>query len=252
MASLAVTGAIFNAEVAPGSHLSHELNVSLSSDESAPVNMAAELMDWYQYPSGLSVGIKNNPNITPYSARQFLSVSPTNFSLSPGSHQKVKIEGDMPAGDGCRYAVVFVHIMPNVEKEDAGIAISFGMNALVLLTISGSEIVKAGEIDNLSLGVPLSPGQQNLTMNFKNTGNYHYKINASAFLKDEKGDILATALAASHDVREPVIPTAERKIRFSLVPKSELKPGNYSVEARVALADSTVLATKETGFEIKP
>lgn len=251
IASLSVTGSIFRAEAALGEHVSHEINVSLSPDEPAPVNMSADLMDWYQYPSGLSVGIKDNPDIAPYSARGFLSVSPSNFTISPGSYQKVKIEGDMPAGDGCRYAVVFVHIVPRAEKEDAGIAISFGMNNLVLLTIKGSKIVKKGEIENLSAIEPVSTSRQNLTLIFKNTGNYHFKINASAILKDEKGNISATASAASSDIQEPVVPTARRKIGLSFAPESELSPGNYTVLAEVTLADGTVLATREAGLEIK-
>lgn len=248
-ASLAITGAMFNTDAAPGEHISHELNVSLSSDEPASVNMATDLMDWYQYPNGLSIGIKDSPDITPYSAKNFLSVSPATFTLSPGSHQKVEIKGDMPSGDGCKYAVVFVHTVPKAAKEGTGVAISFGMNTMVLLTISGSKLIKTGEIDNLSFEEPISSKQQNLTMIFKNTGNYHYKVNASAFLKDEKGDILSSD---SHNTKESIIPTARRIISFSIVPKSELTPGNYSVEAKVTLADGTVLATKETGFEIKP
>lgn len=251
-ASLGVKGAIFNAEAAPGEHVVHELNVSLSSDETSPVNMSADLMDWHQNPSGLSIGVKDNPDIAPYSARKFLSVSPSNFTLAPGSYQKVKIEGDMPAGDGCRYAVVFVHIIPSAEKENTGIAISFGMNTLVLLTIKDSKLVKTGEIDDMSLEEPVSSRQQNFTMAFENTGNYHYRINASALLKDEKGDILATALPASRDIKEPVVPTARRKISLSFVPSSELKPGNYVASAEVALVDGTVLATKETSFQIGP
>lgn len=245
---LSITGAIFNAELAPGDHISHNINVSLSSDEPAPVNLAADLMDWYQYPSGLSLGIKDNPDIAPYSSRKFLTVSPENFSLKPGSYQNVKIEGIMPKGDGSRYAIVFVHIVPNATKKSGGVAVSFGMNTLALLTISGSNIAKTGEISSLGLDEPISPRQQNVTMIFKNTGNTHYRIKANVTLKDENGDVLATA---SPDSSEAVIPTAVRKTSFSMMPKEELKPGSYTIAANAALSDGTVIATNETKFEIK-
>jgi hypothetical protein len=249
IARLTTSGIEFKADAAQGEHVLHNLTVSLSSDETKSQKIEVNILDWYQNPSGRNRALMENPDIAPYSAKGFLSASPKNFTIAPGASQKVKIDGIMPAGDGGRYAIVSLRLMPNATTMSEGIGISVGINALVILTISGSELLKTGEIENLSIEEPISSKHQNITAEFKNTGNYHYKINATAYLKDSKGDILATA---SPKIEESLLPTSKRMIRFSLIPKSELKPGTYTVEADVALTNNTILATEETKFELKP
>ncbi len=238
------SGLKFMAEAVHGEHLSHNMTVAISSDELASSNFSVEAMDMYQSPSGYLVGAEN-PDIAEYSAKNFLSISPKNFSLEPGESQDINIEADMPEGDGCRYAIIFIHTVPH---EGGGVGISVGAYASVFLTIAGSELIKTGEIGNLSMEMPLSFKQQNISMAFKNTGNYHYKIKVSATLKDYKGNILASAIP---DTGGSIIPTAIREIDFSLTPKSELAPGTYTIGVEVALQDGTMLATKEIKFEYK-
>lgn len=240
------SGSIFNINAAPGEHISHNLTVSLSSDEPSPINIQVDLQDWYQSPTGANIDTKNNSDLAPYSAKKFLTISPRTFSLAPGKSQDVKIEGIMPSGDGGRYAIVSVHTVPNRAKK--GVSISFGLNALVLLIIKDSNLSATGEIENLSIAKPISSTKQNVTMIFHNTGNYHYGIGATVTLKGEKGNTLATA---TPDIRGAIIPTARRTIKVSLSPESELKPGNYTISAEVDLDDGTILATKELKLEIK-
>ena len=249
MASLTTSGIIVNTEAAPGEQVSNDLTVSLSPDEPAPQNIEVDLLEWNQSLNGANHGVKDNPEIAPYSATKFLSVSPKNFTIKPGTSQDVNIHGVMPKGDGGRYAIVAVRGVANSTKKGNAIAVSFGINAQVLLTISDSKIVKTGEIENISITKPITSQIQNFTAIFKNTGNYHYGIDANASLKDEKGEVLAKT---SQQVKGGgIIPTASRMIRFSMKPSAKLKPGNYTVEVEATLADGTVLANKEIGFEIK-
>jgi hypothetical protein len=190
------------------------------------------------------MGIRDNPDMAQYSAKDFLIISPREFNLSPGKSQDIKIEGEMPEGDGGRYAVVSARTVPNNTEK----GVSYGLNTMILLTIKGSNIRETGGIENLSLTEPISYKQLNIAMIFKNTGNHHYCIAANLSLKDEKGSILATA---SPDIIGSIIPTAKRELRVSLTPRPELKPGNYIVSAEVALKDGAILATKEIKFEIK-
>jgi hypothetical protein len=245
---MATTGTKFQAEAVPGGEVSYDILVSLSADEHVPKQIEVVFLDWYQDPKGLNRGVDINADIAPYSAKEHLSASPGNFTLKPGTSQKVKIEGIMPEGDGCRYAIISVRFMPNATMKSEGVGIAFGINTLVLLTISGSKVVETGDIMNMSLEEPVSSNSQNATVMFKNTGNYHYKVNASASLKDEKGNVLATA---SPEIVGSIIPTAVRMIEFPLIPKSKLKAGTYKVAAKVSLANGTVLAAKETMFELK-
>jgi P pilus assembly chaperone PapD len=240
-AKLSASGVQFVAEAEPRENLSHDLIIALGSDEASPLNLTAEVLDWNQSLSGYNHGVEYNPDIAPYSARSFLAVLPSNFSLEPGTYQKIKIEGQMPTGDGGRYAIVQVKSAPRGEKGQ-GVSISLGINTIVLLTIAGSKLIKTGEIENLSLEIPISGRQQNVSLTFKNTGNYHYKINVSAQLKDKNGKILAEA---NPTIIGSIIPTAKRQIKFSLVPDSELKSGIYTLGINVTLPDGTPLATKE-------
>jgi hypothetical protein len=247
-AMLTFSGVEFRADAAPGYHLSHNITVNLSSDEPSAYNFLVEALDWYQNPSGSNIGVKENPDIAPYSAKNLLFISPQNFTLKPGTSQDIKIEGKMPEGDGGRYAVIFVYTSPKAGNGGQGIGVSVGANTLVILTISGSKQIKTGEIENLSLLEPIMAKQQNISIKFKNTGNYLYKVHVISSLKDEKGNILATD---SSDIRGSIIPTATRQIKFSLIPKSELKPGTYAVGINVTLEDGTILDSKETKFELK-
>jgi hypothetical protein len=247
--SLSVSGAIFEAEAAPGEQVSHNLTIGLSLDEPAALNLTADVLDWYQDLNSGNNAVKENPDISPYSAKNFLSVSPKNFRLSPNSSQVIKIVGKMPIGDGGRYAIISVLTLPGGGRTDQGVGISIGMPALVLLTIKGSDLIRRGEIENLSLEDPASARQQNISLIFKDTGNCHYVINTSAALKDGKGNTLAIASPAT---KELIIPTARKQIKLSLTPQSELKPGTYTIGVNVTLKDGTILDSKEMKFEIKP
>jgi P pilus assembly chaperone PapD len=244
-ATLTTANSVIKIEAAPGEHFSQNLTVSLSTDEKSPINTIVKVRDWGQSLNGAN-GAINSPDIEPYSAKEFLSVSPINFTIKPGESQQVKIEGDMPAGDGGRYAMVSVDTLPMQKK--GGIGLSFEMNVPVLLTIKGSNISKTGQIENLTLLEPVLSKQQNITILFKNTGNCLYDLDAVISAKDEEGNILAVT---SPRIVGGIIPTAIREIKASLNPESELRPGNYTVRAEVALKDGTVLATKEIKFEIK-
>ncbi len=245
--SLSVYGVEFIGNAAPGRHLSHNLTLALSSDELNPVNLTADILDWLQNSNGSNIGVKENADIAPYSAKKYLSVSPKNFSISPGAAQDVKIEGDVPIGDGGRYAIVMVHTLPNSAKGDRRLGVSIGVNTIVILTISGSKIIKEGKIENLSLVQPISAEQPMVSFMFKNIGNYHYRVNVSAYLKGERDQILAEAFP---EIRGSVIPTAARHIKFSLVPGSKLESGTYTIKVNAALSDGTYLDSKEIKFQI--
>jgi len=143
---------------------------------------------------------------------------------------------------------VQVYTSPKPNKGIQGIGVSVGADTPVILTIAGSKQIKTGEIENISLAELVSAKRQNVSIKFKNTGNYHYKVHAISSLKDEKGDVLATD---SPEVKGSIIPTATRQIKFSLIPKSELTPGTYTVGVNVTLEDGTMLESKATEFAIK-
>lgn len=122
------------------------------------------------------------------------------------------------------------------------------MDVLVLLKITGTELLKTGEITSLELQKPVTAEHQNVSLIFKNTGNYHYKARAKAVLMDDKGEIIANASTPLSF--SSILPTMLREFKIPLIPGRKLSLGKYSINASVSLGDETVLATKEIDFKI--
>lgn len=247
---LGLEGVIFEAEAAPGQHVSHEMTVSLRENE-APMDLQVDILDWAQTLDGSNQepedGVKSN-----YSARGFLQASPVSFHLKPGGSQKVLVEGDIPidVGSGGRYALISVHsLAPEEEEESEGsVGVAVAINALVRLTIAGTEISKTGEMTGMSIEAPTSNERQNISLTFNNKGNYHYKAIAKAALKDKDGNLLASS---SSPLSSNIIPSAARIFSICLTPEEKLLPGTFYIDATVEEEEGNVLASKETEVEVR-
>lgn len=244
--ALGVNGATLVAGVTPGEAIHHEMIVSLSKSETA-MDLMVDLTGMNQTLSGTYQAIKKENDTGPYTARPFLNVSPTSFHLDSGGSQKVILEGTVPenVGDGGRYALVTFKSAPLGNKN---VGVLAEIQVPIALTISGSKLVKIGEITSLAADGPVLANQQNLSLIFKNTGNIHYRTIAEAFLKDNDGKYLANASSKSGS---SINPATSRLIKFKLIPASKLVMGTYTASAQVKLENGTVLATKEAKFEIK-
>lgn len=249
--AMGVEGVIFEAEAAPGQHVDHEMTVSLRDNE-APMDLQVDIQDWGQTLDGSNQEMEDGAKPS-CSARGFLKASPASFHLEPGESQKVLVEGDIPddAGSGGRYALISVHSLPTVEEGDEGsegnVGVAVAINALVRLTISGTELLRKGEITDMRIEDP-SCEHQNISLVFNNTGNYHYKACARAALKDEEGNLLANS---SSPLSSNIIPFASRIFSLSLTPEKELLPGTYCISATIEEEGGSLLAAKETEIEIK-
>lgn len=249
--ALGVEGVIFEAEAAPGQHVSHEITVSLRENED-PMDLQVDIQDWSQTLDG-SNQEQEDGAVASCSAKGFLQASPASFHLESGGSQKVLVEGEIPedVGSGGRYALISVHSLPSVEEEEdseGNVGVAVAINALVRLTISGTELLRRGEITDMKIEDPSSCEHQNISLIFKNTGNYHYKACAKAALKDDEGNLLANS---SSPLSSNIIPSASRIFSFSLTPEKELLPGTYCISAIVEQEDGSILATKEAETKIK-
>jgi len=260
-AGLNVSPPIIKTEVDPGQHISTEVNISVSSDETGG-NYTIEALGFGFTPEGASWALKADQDKSPYSARTFLNINPTNIYLEPGKSGKVLIEADIPenVGEGGRYALLQIHSSPT-PRDATGASISLMLNIPVLFTIPGTKMI-TGEITSLKFSepkikldgtkeeeAPLS-AMQNITVDFKNTGNYHYKARAMAELVDESGHILTNATSSASI--NSIIPTFTSEFKLSLIPSVQLKPGSYAIKSTVSNADDgTEIASKEMKFDIK-
>lgn len=246
--ALGVEGVIFEAEASPGQHVSHEMTVSLKEDE-APLDLQVEVQDWGQALDGINQKLEEGTPAA-YSAKGFLNVSPSSFHLLPGGAQKVMVEGDIPSdvGSGGRYALIGIYsLIPEADEEssEGNVGLAVAINALVRLTISGTELIKRGEITDLKIDKPVSGRERNLSLIFKNTGNYHFKAVAKASLKDNEGDVLAEATTPPSS---NIIPDASRLFEISLKPERDFEPKNCRINAIVETEEGALLAAKEVNL----
>jgi hypothetical protein len=243
---LGVKGVTIEADVAPGEHFSQDIIVYITETD-PPMDIKAEVMGFGQPPGGGTLEILLEKDSGDYTARPFLKVTPASFHLEPGQEQILTVQGNIPSdvGAGGRYAIVNIHTKP---IGNGTVGISLAINIPVRLGIVGTEWIMTGEIESIKLDEPVSPIQQNVTLAFKNTGNYHYQVKMDATMSNEEGTVLATA---SQPVSySPVLPTSSRVLDFSFLPDQALAPGNYSIHASVALEDGAPLASKEISFKV--
>lgn len=243
-AGLGVDGAVFWGTVSPGEKIVHEMTVSIGTNAS-PLDLEAEV-----YGFGMSTYtdyllLDPEEDVSPYSAREFLTIEPKSFQVEPGIPQKVLITGTIPEdiGEGGRYALAAIKSMPNTSGN---VGVSTQIQIPILLTIRDTKLVQTGEI--IGLNVSENSDGINVDLMFDNTGNYHYKAIADAVLKDEAG----TTIAATSPKQSPssILPTFSCLFKMDLVPESDLSPGTYTVEARVTHENGAVLDTKVATIEV--
>jgi hypothetical protein len=242
---IALSGAIFNGEVLPGQELVHEMEVSIEKDAS-PLNMTAKVFGFAMDSRGSNIQLRPDEDNGSYSAREFLTVTPEKFQLEPGVPQKVLVKAMFPEdiGAGGRYAlVVLTSVSPKTERL---VKIESAIQVPVLLKIAGSEIIETGEITDLAASKSDKGIMADLT--FKNTGNYHYKPTINCQLKTENDDILASV--GPTESLNSILPTGSWLSRMELIPDSELKHGNYTIEASVSKEDGTILDEKKTFIKV--
>lgn len=246
LAGLTVLGSIYEGEVKPGEHVTHNMVISTDPGD-RPMELQVDVLGFKRDLRGQNVELSPEEDTGPYTARPFLNASPRNFSISPGGSQTVLLEGDIPVdiGDGGRYALVFIHSNPG---GSGNIGIAVGVEVPVRLTIAGTKLIKTGEITSLKLNEPISRERQNSSLIFNNTGNYHYQAFAEAILKDKNGNVLSNA--STPLTFSSIIPTTSRQFDLSLSPTKGLQSGSYILNSTVRLEDGTALASKEVEFRI--
>lgn len=242
-AGLRLDGAVLMKEVAPGEHINHEMNVQVE-EGAEPVEVHAEIFGYGMTPGSSRCQLNPEEDISPYSARDFLTLASESASLEPGKPATLVLEGDIPedVGSGGRYALVNIQTAP---QGSGSVGVITAILVPVLLTIGGTELVETGEITDLAVSEAGDVGFVASVL-FDITGNHHYGASANAVLKDEKGNVLAEGSAPG----ETMIPEFSWTFKIKLDAEADLESGTYTVEAKVVKSDGTVLDTEETTFEV--
>jgi hypothetical protein len=225
---------------------SRTLQLSVGSGPGADVGV--EVRGLGQAPDGRFIALDAAADASPYSAREYLSVSPSAFRLEPGQRRQVEVSVNLPgdAGPGGRYAVLYVYTRPPEGEESVGVSAAIAVS--VVLTIEGSELVREGEVTGIDASEthPLQP--MVVTATFANRGNYHFRVSGRATLLNQQG--VQVSQGTMPRTEASVVPAFAQNLRASLEPNGHWEPGSYLLQVEVFTDDGLLVASGTREVEI--
>jgi P pilus assembly chaperone PapD len=244
-AGMKVMGTKYTGSIAPGSSAVHVMTVSTNTGD-PPMDLRVDVLGLGQSPQQSSLGLAPEKDISPYSARTFINISPKTFHLEPGGSQEVIATITVPnnVGNGGRYAMITIR---NAPVGTGSTAIVTSISVPVLVTIDGTAATMTGTITNVTVA-DVVPGQPiRITTALKNTGNYHYKVTTNVSVADPAGKVVATGgtdLSAGS-----IIPPFTQEYNTDIV--TPLPLGTYTITSTISRDDGTVLDKKTVPFELR-
>lgn len=245
VSAISVSGAKFLGNISPGETVVHQMTIGIGPDED-PTDVLLEVMGFGQSLDKGYATIDPVNDVSPYSARTFITLDNTSVHLEPGSKQVINANISLPAnvGAGGRYAIIYIHALPGKGKSFTTAVI-----VPVLITISGTTLTETGSITGVNVG-DVTIGQPiTVTTTLKNTGNYHYYNTVNEVtVTDANGNILADN--STPPSAYAIIPG--NTVGFTIQPDLKNLPlGTYTVNSKVLLGDGRVLDNKTTTFSVK-
>jgi hypothetical protein len=243
--AIGVSGAKYMENISPGGTAVHTMTVGIGADEE-PTDVLVEVMGFGQSRDKGYTTLDPAIDLSPYSARSFITLDKNTIHLEPGIKQNVNANITIPknVGAGGRYAIIYIHALPGVGKS-----FTTAIMVPILITASGTALAETGsitdlEVSDVTIGQPIT-----VTTTLKNTGNYHYYRTVNeVLLTDASGNIIA------HNSTPPsayaIIPG--NTVGFTIQPDVKNLPlGTYTVNSKVLLEDGRVLDNKTTTFAVK-
>jgi hypothetical protein len=223
---LGVSGGKIETTVTPGTSSTYVINVQNTSDTAMNIGVT---VDGY----GVSltndfIGLAPSNDTNPYSARTWLSVTPSNFTLNPGDSQNVTVTVNVPAGSGKggRYAIVMIQTIPPPGQQVATVS---AVAARVLLTVSGYSVDTSSQITGVTQVNSASQAPAAVMVTLADNGNFYYYPQIGVTLM--KGNqVMATG---SVDTGWPLLPGYSRQYQLNLTGNATLPSGSYEAEIEV-------------------
>jgi hypothetical protein len=245
VSAISVSGAKYMNSIPPGGTDIQKMTVGIGADDD-PTDVMVEVLGFGQTRDLVYTTLTPVNDLSPYSARKFISLDTNTIHLEPGAKKEVTAKITLPkdVGAGGRYAIIYIHALPGKGKS-----FTTAVNVPVLVTVSGSSPTEAGsithlDVGNVTIGQPIS-----IITSFKNTGNYHYyhTVNVVA-LKNANGNIIARN--STPPSVYAIIPG--NTVDFTIRPDvKDLQAGTYTVDSKIILESGRVLDEKTTTFELK-
>jgi len=242
VAALGVSGAKYMGSIAPGGTDTQVMTISLGADDSA-TDFLVDVEGFGQTLSGSYTPLSAANDVSPYSARSFITLDNSTINLEPGTSQTITATITLPpnVGPGGRYAIVYIHSLPGASSLNTAVLVP------IFITVSGTTQTITGSIQNIDTG-KVTVGQPiTITTTFENTGNYHYysAIN-EVTVTDSNGNLIANT--STNPLAQAIIPG--NTVQFVTNPTvTNLQAGTYTVDSKVLL-NGQVLDEKSTTFTI--
>ena len=243
-AAIGVLGAKYMGSLAPGGTDTHVVTIDIGAGEPA-TDVMVEVAGFGQNLNGIYIPLDPANDVSPYSARSFITLDNSTVHLEPGTQQSVTATITLPQniGPGGRYAIIYIRSIPG-----AGASLATAVVVPVFITVAGTTPTETGSILQVSTGTVIIGQPITVTTTFKNTGNYHYY---SAFnqvtMTDANGNLVANV--STTPMVSAIIPG--NTVQFVAQPNvNNLQAGTYTVDSKVLLAGQ-VLDENSTTFTIK-
>lgn len=243
LAGLRLAGAIIQDTLAPGETASYVINVGNTAE--GPMDIAIDIRGLGNYLSGGPNTLQPSEDQSPYTARGYVSASPSSFHLEPGQSQDVTVNAALPAdaGDGGRYATVYIYTIPS----GSGMLTSAAVVSQLYITIENSNLIRSGDLTSLELAPPQSQQAFSVSATVLNTGNYHYKLSFNGTVTNSQGQTVGETLQTNSIYT--LIPTFFQQvdqIPFNIY--SDLPAGVYTVEVEARTQEGVFLDSGTVQF----
>jgi hypothetical protein len=218
------------------------MTISLGANDPA-TNFLVEVMGFGQALSGSYTPLNAANDVSPYSARSFITLDNSTINLEPGTSQTITATINLPqnVGPGGRYAMIYIHSLPGVSNLQTAVLVP------VFITVAGTTPTETGSITQIDTGKVTIGQPITIITTFKNTGNYHYySATNEVTVTDSNGNLVANA--SSFPIAQAIIPGST--VQFVAQPNvTNLQIGTYTVDSKVLL-NGLVLDEKNTTFPI--
>ena len=192
--------------------------------KSKTISLTMGLADWTLDKNGKLV--LDAPGETERSASDWVRFSPASVTLKPETSQDITVEISAPykienKGDH-RFALLATTMLPELNErgETSGVWNRYQLASLFYLTLTPSQSLP--EVTSVAIN---KADKSILTLEIKNSGDAHARLQGNAYIKDASG-----AVVAETPLNAVVLDGGERIYNVSLKDAETLAAGNYKID----------------------
>ena len=192
--------------------------------KSKTISLTMGLADWTLDKNGKLV--LDAPGETERSASDWVRFSPASITLKPETSQDITVEISAPykienKGDH-RFALLATTMLPELNErgETSGVWNRYQLASLFYLTLTPSQSLP--EVTSVAIN---KADKSILTLEIKNSGDAHARLQGNAYIKDASGEVVAET-----PLNAVVLDGGERIYNVRLKDAETLAAGNYKID----------------------